>query len=120
MRRIVYICAAAAFALFISTALISGTAEAVGLGKTCGGIAGIPCNKGLWCDHKPGMCRVADASGRCVKVPQICTKIYKPVCGCNGKTYGNDCARRAAKVHKKHDGPCKKHYRPARSYCCCG
>jgi hypothetical protein len=29
-----------------------------------------------------------------------------PVCGCAGKTYGNDCERRRAKAQKSHDGGC--------------
>jgi hypothetical protein len=73
----------------------------------CGGIAGIPCDGALWCDHQAGMCNVADVAGKCVAVPEICTQIFMPVCGCNNKTYSNDCMRQAAKVAKKSDGACE-------------
>jgi hypothetical protein len=53
------------------------------------------------------MCNVADVAGKCVAVPEICTQIFMPVCGCNNKTYSNDCMRQAAKVAKKSDGACE-------------
>jgi len=82
-------------------------ANAVGPGKTCGTIAGIQCDYGLFCDFKPKSCKISDASGKCVKMPTACTRIFKPVCGCDGKTYGNNCDRLMAKVQLDHTGKCK-------------
>jgi hypothetical protein len=100
------------FALALGLSIsVSASASAAKVGEMCGGIAGIPCDKGLWCDPEPGHCTGADIAGKCVEVPKICTKEYRPVCGCDDKTYGNDCTRQAAKVAKKSDGACPKPYR---------
>jgi len=37
------------------------------------------------------MCGRADAGGVCALKPQVCTRIYGPVCGCTGTTHSNEC-----------------------------
>ena len=86
--------------------LAPGTAPAAGLGQFCGGIAGIRCDRGLFCEFPAPFCGLFDRSGTCQRIPRFCPQIFRPVCGCNGKTYPNDCVRQAARVSKPHDGRC--------------
>jgi hypothetical protein len=81
-------------------------AGAARLGERCGGIAGMQCDQGLWCETAAGQCRTANASGTCVRAADICYQLFQPVCGCDGKTYSNDCDRRRARTAKNHDGGC--------------
>jgi hypothetical protein len=84
---------------------ILGTGGASSTGKTCGGFAGLACAAGEICETPPGNC-CCDFFGTCVAQPQVCSAIYLPVCGCDRKTYGNDCERQAAGVSKDFDGAC--------------
>lgn len=83
--------------------------SAAKLGETCDGIAALRCDEGLWCEHQGGECNVADGSGTCAKEEgEMCYLVYLPVCGCDGKTYGNDCERRRGKAQLDHEGECAK------------
>ncbi len=95
-----------AVCLGVAAANAAGDAQAAKLGERCGGFVGIPCESGLWCEMPARRCQAADMFGTCVKRSEICYQIYRPECGCDGKTYGNDCERRRARVSKDHDGKC--------------
>jgi hypothetical protein len=104
MKTRLVVSLAAALALMI---FVPDGAKAVGVGKTCGGFPGLQCDAGLFCQKKAGQCGVIDMSGTCASVPRFCPRHVLRVCGCDGKTYNNDCERQQAMVSLNHTGACK-------------
>jgi Kazal-type serine protease inhibitor domain len=103
MAKFFAICVALAFAVLMG---LPGTAGAAHVGEKCQ-IPGDSCGPALWCEPPTDTCFLFNATGHCVRVPKGCpSQIVRPVCGCNGQTYGNDCQRLQAKEAKKHNGKC--------------
>lgn len=71
--------------------------------EPAGDCGGATCNATEYCHHAVG-CDSADVS--CEVRPEICPDIFRPVCGCDGTTYGNACEAAAAGVDVASDGEC--------------
>lgn len=97
-----------ALAFVFSSAVFSPSVAAIG--ARCGGFAGQTCGPHEFCQKPTGLCFFPDIEGTCVRKPVVCpaakANIVLPVCGCDNKTYTNDCVRERAGVSKAHDGAC--------------
>lgn len=65
----------------------------------------LPCASAEYCDYPDNRCG-AGASGTCVKRPQGCDLLYAPVCTCEGKQAGNDCAAYSGGTDVNQAGGC--------------
>ena len=63
------------------------------------------CAVGEFCFFKAGCGKLG--LGNCMNQPQACAMYYAPVCGCDNKTYGNECEAHAAGVSVASQGSCQ-------------
>lgn len=97
-----------------------GAAGAIGAGAGTAGAAGAapqqciasqpiePCPANQVCDlDAPSRCGPDSILfGHCIVTPQTCANDEHPVCGCDGRTYSNDCLRQMAQAQLDYTGVC--------------
>lgn len=76
-------------------------------GARCGGRGTPPCAEGLFCNFpESSICGRADGPGTCDAIPEVCDRMFDPVCGCDGESYNNSCEAFSRGVSVDHAGSC--------------
>ena len=75
--------------------------------RVCGGFGGLPCEDGEFCKLPVGGC-CCDFQGICLPIPDACPTVIDPVCGCDSRTYSNECEADRAGITIAHHGPCEQ------------
>lgn len=93
------------FCVVVFPACGSADNDSLAIGETCGGEAEEECAETLFCKYPTGDC--GETEGACTTISEMCTMDYTPVCGCDNKTYSNQCGADSASISVKSEGECK-------------
>ncbi len=71
-----------------------------------GCFGGNECGPGAYCQFPVGDCGLNGNMGQCVTIQEECDMNWLPECGCNNKTYANECFMAQGHASKLHAGEC--------------
>jgi hypothetical protein len=95
-----------------STSSGNTTPSGTGTGASdpvCGTRGAAACPDGQFCDFPEGSeCGATDRGGHCVARPEMCTREFNPVCGCDGQTHPTACVAHSNGVSVAHAGECEE------------